>query len=70
VISCPKVLHLWVKGRRPPIYAVAGAAATLTTSKRAYVHLADMALQLRFVHTVGLRRLTAPETSRFFRKGL
>ena len=57
MISCLRVLHPWVSVRRPPICVAAAVVAALTTSKRAPVpHVASGQL-LKFVLSVGQRRL-------------
>lgn len=70
MISCQRVLHLWVRGRRPPIYVAAAVVATHTTSRRASVHLADMALLLLSVLSPGLRSLIALELTSSIEKVL
>ena len=38
VILCPKVLHPWVRGKRPHISVVEGVEETHITSKKASAH--------------------------------
>ena len=70
MISCPRVLHQWVRGRRPPIFVAAGAVEIPTTSRRASAPLVAMAPLLECVHTVGPRRHTDPERFSDLEKGL
>ena len=43
MISCPRVLHQWVRGRRPPIFVAAGAVKIPSTSRKVFVHHVAMA---------------------------
>ena len=56
-----KVLHPWVKGKRPPISGAVAVVEIPFTSKKESVLLADMEQLRRCALLVGQRKLTAPE---------
>ena len=70
MISCPRVLHQWVRGRRPPIFVAAGAVKIPSTSRKVFVHHVAMVPLQECVHTAGPRRLVDPEFFSDLEKGL
>ena len=50
------------KSRRPPLFVAAGAVKIPSTSRKVFVHHVTMAPLQRCAHTVGQRRLTAPDS--------
>ena len=61
-IMAKGLLHLWVRGKRLPIFVAVVVEETHITSKNPFVHPVDTVQLLRCVHTVGQRRPTAPDS--------
>ena len=61
MISCPRVLHQWVRGKRPPTSVAAAAVETHTTSRNLSVHHVVTEPHQRCAPTAGQRRPTVPD---------
>ena len=57
MISCPKVLQVWVKDRSRLTFAAVAVAVILTTNKKVYVHHAVMVKTHACENTNGVREI-------------
>ena len=62
MISWLRVLHLWVRGKKPPIFVAVVVEETHITSKNPFAPPAVTVRHLECVHSVGQRKPTAPDS--------